>query len=358
MANKLKDVFSNKMIDLNCNLRFENPEAYKNFLEVLKIVEKEGRVVEVEGVSSISTKVKSGNCEYPFSEADRINRVYVGPVTEQVPITLQTDVGEKTLVLTRFYTTSDIILETDKKDVVYLKLIISKESNQTTVSYRTQSELAKSMDEIVEKYSIVVAFLNYLFVNDIHEPNEEYEKVKKIKKYFNDAVAYFKRVKKIEEEFKVHFNPAEQNENGNDEQELEELYSLLYENMVFRCNAKLNGETDAEVVMKSFEPQIAIGKKVEMTFSANAEFNIYGQKISIYTANLLVNVIIKDIKESEEGKTKIWYGDTDSEPMFFAYSGFKTVKQRDQEVKKLMENRKKYLGAVTLEEYLMTKYSE
>lgn len=354
MANKLKDVFSNKMIDLGGNLRFENSEAYKKFLEALKIVEKEGRVVEVEGVSSISTKVKTGNYEYPFSEADRVNKVYVGPVTEQVPITLKTDVGEKTLVLTRYYTTSDIILETDKKDVVYLKLIIFKESNQTTLSYRTQSELAKSIGEIVEKYSIVVAFLNYLFVKDIKGQNEEYEMINKIKKYFNDALAYFKRAKKIEETFKVNFDPAKRNEN--DEQELEELYSLLFENMVFRCNAKLNGETDAEIVMKEFEPQMAIGKKVEMTFSATVEFNIYGQKISIYTANLLVNAIIKDIKENEEGKTKIWYGDTDSEPMFFAYTGFKTVKQRNQELKKLMENKRKYLSAVTIEEYLMKKY--
>lgn len=356
MANKLKDIFSNKMIDLGGNLRFENSEAYKKFLEALKIVEKEGRVVEVEGVSSISTKVKTGNYEYPFSEADRVNKVYVGPVTEQVPITLKTDVGEKTLVLTRYYTTSDIILETNKKDVVYLKLIISKESNQTTLSYRTQSELAKSIGEIVEKYSIVVAFLNYLFVKDIKGQNEEYEMINNIKKYFNDALAYFKRAKKIEETFKVNFDPAKQNENENDEQELEELYSLLFENRVFRCNAKLNGETDAEIVMKEFEPQMATGKKVEMTFSATVEFNIYGQKISIYTANLLVNAIIKDIKESEEGKTKIWYGDTDSEPMFFAYTGFKTVKQRNQELKKLMENKRKYLSAVTIEEYLMKKY--
>jgi len=117
MANKLKDIFSNKMVDLGGNIRFDNPEAYKKFLEALKIVEEEGRVVEVEGVASISTKATSGNYEYQFSEADKIDKVYVGPSTELVPIKLQTEIGERSLQLRRYCTTSSIILETDEKAI-------------------------------------------------------------------------------------------------------------------------------------------------------------------------------------------------------------------------------------------------
>jgi len=357
MANKLKDIFSNKMVDLGGNIRFDNPEAYKKFLEALKIVEEEGRVVEVEGVASISTKATSGNYEYQFSEADKIDKVYVGPSTELVPIKLQTEIGERSLQLRRYCTTSSIILETDEKAIVYLKLSVKKENGQNTFSYRAQPELAKTVKEIIESYSIVVAFLDYLFKGDVHLPQEEYEMIKKIKKYFNNSVAYFKRVQKVEETFKIQFNPAKQNEKGNDEQELEELYLLLFEGKAFRYNAKLNGPGDVEITMKELDLQLAIGNRVEMTFSSTAEFDIYGEKISIYTANLLSNAIIKEVKEEIDGKTKIWYDDTDSAPMFISYTGFKSLDEREQEMGELMNHKKKYIDAVTIEEYLIKKYA-
>lgn len=355
MGNKLKDIFSNKMIDLGGNIRFDNPEAYKKFLEALKIVEEEGKVVEVEGVSSISTKVTSGNYEYPFSEDDRVEKVYVGPSIDIVPITLQTEMGEMTLQLRRYHTTSETILENDKKSIVYLKLSVKKESGQNIFSYRAQPELAKNIEEIIESYSIIETFLNYLFRDNIHASKEEYGMIENIKKYFNGAVAYFKRVRKIEEIFEKQFNPAKQNEKGNDEQELEELYLLIFEEKAFRYNAKLNGPVDAEITMKVLDPQLAIGKKVEMTFSGTAEFDIYGEKILIYTANLLVNAVVKEIKEETDGKMKIWYDDTDSEPMFISYKGFKTLDEREEEMEKMMGHKKKYIDAVTIEEYLITK---
>jgi len=234
---------------------------------------------------------------------------------------------------------------------------VKKENGQNTFSYRAQPELAKTVKEIIESYSIVVAFLDYLFKGDVHLPQEEYEMIKKIKKYFNNSVAYFKRVQKVEETFKIQFNPAKQNEKGNDEQELEELYLLLFEGKAFRYNAKLNGPGDVEITMKELDLQLAIGNRVEMTFSSTAEFDIYGEKISIYTANLLSNAIIKEVKEEIDGKTKIWYDDTDSAPMFISYTGFKSLDEREQEMGELMNHKKKYIDAITIEEYLIKKYA-
>lgn len=357
MGNKLKDIFSNKMIDFGGDIQFDTLEAYKKFLEALKIVEEEGRVVEVEGVSSISTKAKSGSYEYPFFKDDRVDKVYVGPSIDTVPISLQTDLGEKTLQLNRYHTTSEIIFETDKNDIVYLKLSIKKKNNQNTFFYRAQPELAKTVEEIIENYSIIEAFLSYIFLDDADASQEEYKMIKDIKKYFNDAVTYFKRVRKLEETFAVKFNPAKQNEKGNDEQEVEELYALIFAERAFRYNAKLNSPGDAEITMIILDPQLVIGKKIEMIFSGTAEFDIYGEKIIIYTANLLVNAIVKEMKEEMDGKMKVWYDDTDSEPMFISYMGFKTLDEREAEMDKLMEHKKKYVDAISVEEYLHKKYT-
>ena len=121
------------MTNFEGTIRFENPEAFKKYLEALKIVEEEGRVVEVEGVSSISTKVQNGSCKYPFSEINKLSKVYISPSIEEVPITLQTEKGEKIFQLKRYHTTNETILETDKNAVVYLKLCFNKKSKQNTI---------------------------------------------------------------------------------------------------------------------------------------------------------------------------------------------------------------------------------
>ena len=44
MPNKLKEIFSDDMLNMSGTLRFSDSEAYKNFLSALEIVYTEGRV--------------------------------------------------------------------------------------------------------------------------------------------------------------------------------------------------------------------------------------------------------------------------------------------------------------------------
>lgn len=356
MANKLKDIFSNKTVDMGGKIRFETPEAYKKFLEALEIVWEEGKAVEVEGVSSISTQMKTGKYVYPFLEDNKIDKVVVAPSTESVPILLKTELGERTLQLRRYHTTKEIVVETESKAIVYMKLKVKKGTNENTFSYRVQPELANTIKEIIENYTIAIEFINYLFRKDAPGTKEELDLISKTKSYFSEALDFYKRVQKIEKEFDLQFDPKLKNEKGNDEQEAEELYYLLYEQEAFRYNAKLTSDGGIDVAIKLNEAKLAIGSKLELTFKNKAEFDIYGQTISIFTANLLANAVVKDIKEEENGNTKIWYDDTDTEPMYISYTGFKTEAERDCELDSLMKHPKKYIEAVTVEDYLRRKY--
>ena len=69
----------------------------------------------------------------------------------------------------------------------------------------------------------------------------------------------------------------------------------------------------------------------------------------------MLNAVVKDIKE-ENGNIKIWYDDTDSEPMYISYTGFLTEAERDSEIDTLMEDLDKYIDAFTVDEYLKQKY--
>lgn len=355
MGNKLKDIFSDAPIDMGGNIRFESEDAYKKFLEALDIVWEEGKTVEVEGVSSILTKIKSGKYEYPFLEHDKLKQVVIAPSPEMVDISLSTELGEKFLHLRRYHTAKEIVLETPEKAIVYMKMKVKKGSTQNTFSYRVQTELAKTMDEIVESYVVVVAFINSLFVDDVNGTAEEIELIRNTKNYFTKALEYYQRVQQVEKDFAVHFNPAIKNEDETDEQELEELYGLLYEKMAFRYNAKLTTNDGLEVTEKMKE--IEIGSKLELTFSSKAEFRLYGQTITLYTANILSNAVVKNVEQTTDGKVKILYHDTDSEPMYISYTAFKSEEDRESELKVIMEHGEKYVNAPTVAEYMWQKRS-
>lgn len=159
----------------------------------------------------------------------------------------------------------------------------------------------------------------------------------------------------MEKDLEVQFNPVIQNEDESDEQELEELYDLLFENMAFRYNAKLTAKDGIKIAEKLKE--IEFESKLELVFGNKAEFQLYGQTIMFYTASALVNAIVKSVEETPDGNVKILYDDTDSEPMYISYTAFKSEDEREQELKIMMEHREKYINAPTVAKYMWQKRS-
>lgn len=101
MANKIKDIFSDDMFNINGTLRFSDDEAYKNFLAAMEIAYAEGRVVQVEGVTSVATTVGHLGAKFPLEEYTNITQFFVGPAVEPVPITLDVGGEKRTVTLLR-----------------------------------------------------------------------------------------------------------------------------------------------------------------------------------------------------------------------------------------------------------------
>lgn len=353
MPNKLKDIFSDKMFDLGGKVRFQDSESYKKFLEALQIVENEGRAVEVEGISSLTTEVRDGEMEYPFLEQKELTQCIVAPSTEDVPIVLNTEYGEKTVVFKRYHTTNEIILETDKNEIVYFKIVFIKNTSNNTFTYRTQPRLAKTVKDIVESYNTAIALLDKMFkYEDSQDLSDEYALIYDTRESFLEVESFFKRLYLVEQELELSFKPAQVNDAENDDGELEELYLLLIEKKVIRLNAKLNATESTVLTMESGTHKLKVGNELDITFLGDLEYTIYGQKISVHTANLLSKAIVKEVKKDKDGAIKILYGDTDSQPMYISYTGFKTIEEARQEGKTIMEHKEKYTDALTFNEYM------
>ena len=353
MSNKLKDIFSNKMFDLGGKIQFQDINCYKNFLEAIQIVQNEGRKVEVTGASSLTTKVKDGEMEYPFLERKELTQLIIAPTTEDVPFILNTVYGEKTVIFKRYQTTNEIILETDRNEVVYFKIAFIKNTSNITFTYRTQPHLAKTVKDIAENYNTAIALLNKLFIyKDSQDLSDEYALIFNMRESILGLESLFKRLYLVEQELELSIQPTQINDTEKDDGELEELYLLLVENKVIRLNAKLNETKSTGMPIESGTHKLEVGSKIDLIFLGESEYTFYGQKNSIHTANCLSNAIIKEVKEGEDGTIKVLYGDTDNQPMYISYTGFKTIDEAKQEMKTIMEHKEKYIDALTFNEHM------
>ena len=177
MGNKLKEVFSNQEISYKGKISFKNKEAYEDFIEALNSVQEEGRTIRVNGVTDIETSVQTGNNIYPISEQEEIVDVIIGPSKEKVTFNIDTELGKRDINFSRFHTNDNIVLETKQDEIVYLKIVLEKGTGKSKITYRAQPEKAKSINEIIEHYNMMVAFFDRLFKQRYANKRMEFHKI-------------------------------------------------------------------------------------------------------------------------------------------------------------------------------------
>lgn len=360
MANKIKDIFSDDMFNINGTLRFSDDEAYKNFLAAMEIAYAEGRVVQVEGVTSVATTVGHLGAKFPLEEYTNITQFFVGPAVEPVPITLDVGGEKRTVTLLRSRTKDKIILKSEPESIITFNFTFLLGENRHTVNYKVQFEKAKNIEEIADSFSLATALLAHLYRHEDNTPAEAGKvSLSDVKEYFRCYESFFKRLRAIESMLALSISPSLLNDLPREEQQdIDELYLLLCEKRVVRLNAKLTSTNLTSVAMNHTDTPLSIGGKIALTFLSTIEFNFLKQTVTLHTANLLVNALVKDIQECDDGTVKILYGDTDSKPMYISFSAFKTKEEAEQEGDNILQHDEVYINALTSNAYINQFYSE
>lgn len=362
MANKLKLVFSEEMFSLDGKINFSDNEAYHKFMQALNAVQSEGKTVNVDGVLSIETAIRSGDGVYPFSRQDKIKDLTIGPSVDEVSLELDTEFGSKELRFERYYTNDAVVLQTPKEAIVYMKMIFGKGEQKFKFTYQAQPEKAKSVKEVLEAYSIVLALMKKLFKKENDESfalekTEDDKVVENMESFFQKAHLLYQKLDFVEQELGIVFDPVELTQDEESRMDLEELYIALKEKKVIRLNAKLTETEATGIVVKQQEKQLKIGSELDITFVSSVEYSLWGNKVVLYTANLLSNAIVKEIREGQNGELKILYGNEDSRPMYISYRGFKSEEEAKEEMKHIMERKDIYSEALTVYEYIRQHYN-
>lgn len=359
MPNKIKNIFSDDMFNINGTLRFSDDEAYKNFFAAMEIAYAEGRVVPVEGVTSIATTVDHLGAKFPLEKHTNITQFFVGPAVEPVPITLDVGGEERTITLWRSQIKDKIILRSEPESIITFNFTFPLGENRHTVNYKVQFEKAKNIEEIADSISLATALLAHLYNREDSTPAEDGKvSLADVKKYFRCYESFFKRLSAIESKLALSISPSLLNNLPREEQQdIDALYLLLCEKKVVRLNAKLTSTNSTSVSINHTDTSLSIGGKIALTFLSTIEFHFLKQTVTLHTANLLINAIVKDFQECDDGTVKILYGDTDSKPMYIAFSAFETKEEAQREADNILQHDEIYVNALTGSAYINQFYS-
>lgn len=353
MSNRLNDIFSNDSFNIGGKLRFKDDEAYKNFLAALEIVQAEGRVVPVEGVTSISTEISDESGKYMIDNSENICELIVGPSKEEVNIPIKIDGEDRPFSLQRYYITDNVVLETSSNAIVFFKVLFCIPKQKLSITYKINFNYANTIEELIESYACASAFLTFLLGNkDKHSNKEETDSFLNLIKYFKYSESFFKRLHAVEAALGKQILPLKINNITTEIQnDIEELYLLLCQKNCVRLNAKLTATDSTMINAQSEETEkLVIGSVVKLTFLGEATYKLFDETIVLKTVNLLVNVIVKEIQKDDDS-TRILYGDSDSNPMYVSYSAFKSETEAKEELKLILEHEDKYVNALTLNDF-------
>lgn len=355
MPNKLKEVFSDKMVEMGLELSFRDNEAHDKFLESIKTVYDEGRTVEIDGVSVISTSMQEGDMVYPSILENSPKHVIIAPSVEPVAITVDTARGKKKANFRRYETSNEIIIESNSNEIVFLKFAFKRGSHIVQFTYRIQSQFANKTKDVVESYCVAIGFLTRLFkIDNERNVSDDSESLRMIMQAFRTMYSFWGKLSSIENELALSFDPMKIGNMDDIILDVEELYLLLVEKIAVRVDRKLTPTESSRIVLESSEYIPEIGQPIDLIFVGENTYLICEQTIVVYTANLICNVIIKEVTSTETGATKILYGDTDSKPMYISSTGHETLEEAKAESSLIIEDKErtaKYKEALTVTEY-------
>ncbi len=353
MGNKLKDIFSDNKKTYESQLRFKDNDAYRNFLVALDTVGKDGSTVAVDGIESVSLFLQDHGIKFPLKQSTNITKFMIGPSKKTVSFPIKWENGEKNYIFTSYPIDEGTVFETAKTDVVYLRLVFPQDLNKVSLTYKIHYQNANNVNEIAYELEACINFFKK-FRTDTISPNEidDAKNIRNVILSLKYAKELIDRLLSLEEILNVTFEIEKVGNMTNDDQmQIEELYLLLCKKTPLRLNEKFKVNDSTQFEITDVQKEIKIGANIAGVFHREDPRELFGQKFTLYIVETLLNAIIKDYK-TDENTTHIYYGDTDTNPMYISYLAFLNEDDAEAEANKTICGDPKYIKAITTAEHL------
>lgn len=359
MANKLKDIFSNDSPGYSSTVRFRNDDAYRSFRSALETVARDGSVVPVDGIESVSVYLEDHGIKIPLNHSDAVADFVVGPAIDSVPYSVKWGENEKIYSFRRYRINNGVVLETNKNAVVSLKLVFSEDAQKVKITYQIQYEHAKSVNEIVFELNACISFLSSFYAPTAELGNaEDVNTMKELLRCLRYTEGFLSRLNAVEQKLGIQFSPQKLNAlSSEDHQDIEELYLLLCKKIPLKINAKITPSEANKIEISKAQKEVAIGAKIALCFVRKIEYDLLGRQFAVYTANALINAIVKDVQQNGDQAT-IYYGDVDSQPMYISHTAFLKEEEARNETQRNIGGETAYIEALTGIQYMQGYFEQ
>lgn len=341
MANKLRDLFQNEQEQYSFTIKSEKKEEIDKIVNAIKKMQKDGQAQTVETNAELIEKVIQGRNEYTIGKYKDLQAMTVSPLMDIIQVPIMVRGKEESIALTKKYLDKRLIIETADNKAISLKFDIDLEKKTIQLKYEPHLENASSFTELLFEYDVVESFVSGLFRNDVAIPEKE-----RLISMVSRSHSFVERLMKVLTILDIEMTPNEISDNNDDTLLVEQLYILLVEHKTIRKNDKLN-HIDGVLLFDKGE-----GETIFATYIDTFEVSVFGHKRNIYTVNCVFNAVVNGVEKNKEGKQKILFTDSDSRPMFLAYSGFINRKEAEKEQEIIINNISDYENAKRFGEHL------
>ncbi len=341
MGNKLKKLLDQKDNGLALNIRFKNPDDRAEFVEALERIGETGQPQKVPVPQFLEIKKKNGDYQYPLKKVDDIVDMDVIPSPDIISFPILVDGIQEKYELIRTRTSDGVYLNSANSSVINVRLELIVSEKNVNFTYSSHPSKAKSMEELVMEYKRFLALIDKLFNKNVLD-----EKIEDVKNFFSYSLNKYQHAMELCDVLGINLTPEMMLSETDEECLIEKMNLLLVKRSVIRQNDKLNHIEMANV------DSIEKGQQLFATYLQKAFLDIFGHHKELYTVNCIFGAEILNIERDSNGHNVVYFKDSESKPMYRAYSVFLSLKDAEEEMKSIINKRENYENALSWSEQL------
>ena len=335
MGNKLKKMLDQKDNGLAFTLNFKNIEDRSNFISAIDKIGETGQPQKVPTPQSMEMKKTKGDYQYPFENMENIVDMVVYPCQDLVNFPIWVDGESDSYSFFRTKTNDTVFLNATNPKVIDVKLEFTAKENYMNFNYTSHPGNAKSIDELILEYKRFLSLIDLLFRKEVMA-----EKIEDMKRYFKNSLKAYIRAKELGRALEIEISPKMLIEEDDKDYLIEKIYLLFVKRAVIRQNDKLNHIEMADVT------DIKIGQELFATYYQTIDLELFGNHKTIYTVNCIFAAEIQRVEAQQGGNNIVYFKDSESNPMYRAYTAYLDKKAAEEEIGNIMKRREQYEKAV------------
>lgn len=352
MGNKLRKIFNKNKISYKGSISFNDKNAANDFRKALNSVFESGKTVRVDGIARMSWGINNGSGILPIDDFGNVLDMEVGPSYDSQVLQIKVEDKNVDFPVESCQLEHGTIIRTPSDFPFEMNMFFNTTEKTVKLSCKSHIEIASNVEELLDSMKLIKGLFDSFFTKDPDDKDTDFDKIKSLIDTYLDL---FNKLSYVEKMFGIRFDVKSIDlKDVSSYNDLNELCLSVRDKKALRLNARMTSDEGIEIHNES-DKNLEIGKPLALTFLKEISYMIWGQVFKLYGAFYVGNAVVKDVKQLEDGKSRIMYGDNETNPMYLAYKGYVNEEEAKVELNTIMDHKEEYENAKTADQYRYEK---